>query len=463
MRKLLIMLIFCLIVALLHPTAPSQAQEEEPPLPENIYFTRDGYLYLWDLATDTVQQLTDTGYINRLHHSPAGPEIVFNWYNSRNPAISGYEFGQDFEGGDVYLIRESGDLWNITRAPDFVRSELAWSSNGQQVVWWEGEIVPYEDTEFESVVDPRVKFFNVQESNKFYHSSFTGGIDAGFYFIPTPFVSGNFYAIITYSAGSGIGLNLDSIYQTDRDRILVSEWDQAGRVTLLDVQTPDGPYLGLYYEEYAQLDLLNPITKTTEALTDSTIELRTDQPDSLRWRHNPAEGLWSLFDTDENQLTEVEGFFPSYPLALNSAGDATVYYADGALNILYVDGSTLSQPMEPIGSVAWGAQAWHRVDGVSLPPVLPEQASPLTTENCRDSDLGIGMTGHLRAEYGQYLYKHINPLRFVDGILTDGTHLTLLDGPFCTVYDPHNLLWQVEAYGVTGWVELSNWSFVADE
>lgn len=430
---------------------PTQAQEESTA--ENIYYVADGYLYEWDLATDTTTQLTDTGYINHLHHTPVGNKIAFNWHNTRNPIVGGYESGWDYEGADVYFL-ENGEFYNVTEDTNYIRSELSWSYTGEQLIWWQGQITQDEDANYEYITEPELYFYNVTRHEGYNIDSFGGGVDAGMSYVPTPQLFSQSYGILQYSAGVNIVLKVQNFRDYRASAVVISDWQYAGQVNLLDVSAPNGQYLGLYYEEYGQWDLFNPLTQLSEPLVDATVELRTDAEDSLRWRYNASEGAWQLFDANEVLLDQTVQSFRAQNIALTSNGRGAAYATETGLQVQFADGSTQSLAVKGVHSVTWGAMNWQVAEGVTMPTTTPGNALFLSTEHCIEPDLEIGMSGQLLNDYNHQVYRHTHPLRLLLGSLHPTTTVTIVDGPLCADYGERETWWQVEAYGMVGWTQL---------
>ncbi|GAB4524182.1 MAG: hypothetical protein OHK0046_38750 [Anaerolineae bacterium] len=467
----------CFMICVIGVSSLAFAQNEVSPL----YFTANGILYEWYPGESEPVSITDHGYIHDLVHAPVGNRIAFVWHqiiNRQNFTSYGYAFGEDFRGDELYIF-ENGELHPLdldaTLAehipPNSVINTPTWSVDGERFAWIQGIIVTNENTGYQSFDNTALRYFDLRDgqiygSEDFVDGYYFSGGDAGEGYLTTPHWVAHHVATLFPGAGPEITMRLDNtaVSGEETNWLLITNVVYAGGVDVVDVTTSDGQYIGVFYEQYGQWDLLNPLSFSSEALAKDTL-IEAYSPNaphtSLVWRYNPVADAWSLYDETEIAIVSIEATFWRKPIALSSYGNAAAYVDDNTLHVIWEDGREEHLSIDGLHGLAWGPIQWRVAENVFIPDV--EQTYLLSDSDCPQDDISIGSEGTLETTYYVELYAHIEPLRYVVNELPPGIPIRIIGGPRC-----HNrgeagidTWWQIETYNQVGWV-LDKYIVVSD-
>lgn len=457
----------CLIICLVGGSSLASAQNDVSP----FYFTANGILYEWYPGESEPEPLTDEGYIHSLVQAPTGNRIAFVWHdiaNREDYLNYGYAYREDFRG-DQLRILENGEIRtrnpSITTvnpsAPYPVIEGPTWSADGERFAWVQGIIVEDERTGYQSFGEAVLRFFELQDNQTygpelFQDGYYISGGDAGENALANPHWVTHHIATFYPFAGPEIAMRLDNTaVHHEANRLLITNVVYAGGIDVVDVTTEKGQYIGVFYEQYGQWDLINPLSFESEALTDDALieAYSPNAPEtSMSWRYNAARDVWQLHDPTETVQASIPAPFWRKPFALSPDGDAAAYIEADTLYVIWSDGQQEHIMLDGLYSLAWGAVQWRVANNVSMPNV--DQPYILSESNCPQDGISIGVEGTLETSYYVELYAHIEPLRYVMNELPPGIPISIIGGPRCHDRGEAGIdtWWQIETYDQIGWV-----------
>lgn len=434
-----------------------------------LYVTHNGNVYRIFPDRQQLDQIRDTGYVHQLVHAPIGNRIAFVEHAINGDPFNAdpynYAYSADFEGDTLYIL-ENGEFHklnatptNILASPYLQASDPTWSSDGDRLAWTTGVIL--EDNGLGYFVDDaHLQYFDFQDEqthrlNRDNENAYLLP-DTGSSVLVSPTWTAHYVATL-YGGFPQIIMRLDTIisYQ-DTTRLTITNSEYPISVDIVDVWTEDGSSIGVFYKQFNQWDLLNPLTLYSEAL-DTVLELVSpNAPEtSLRWRYDGIAGEWQLFNTSNSLLHSVSASFSRQPITLSPDGKSAAFIENQTVVLIGQDSHTdRITSLDNAHGLAWGPMQW-RISNYQMSN--RDQQTYFAETDCSENTISVGSFGTFDQAFD--FYAHNEPLRYLMHTLPAETPVTIFNDARCRYLSDGSLaetLWQVEADGLQGWIVVDN-------